>query len=145
MHRYCTSHNTNTTSEHFDKQCLICTYWKRVVQDPFEINTSEIWCQFSQFQHSGKFSGVNLLFIRHRSQTDPLRFHFTTQNSDKMGEQLKLRGVLSGHGNWVTAIATTQEDPTLVLTASRDKVNILSICESYVAIIWSHLVSSLPM
>jgi len=41
-----------------------------------------------------------------------------------MGEQLKLRGVLSGHGNWVTAIATTQEDPTLVLTASRDKVNI---------------------
>lgn len=62
-----------------------------------------------------------------------------------MGEQLKLRGVLSGHGNWVTAIATTQEDPTLVLTASRDKVNISSICESCVAIIGSHLVSSLPM
>lgn len=43
-----------------------------------------------------------------------------------MGEQLKLRGVLSGHGGWVTAIATTQEDPTLVLTASRDKVNFIS-------------------
>lgn len=42
-----------------------------------------------------------------------------------MGEQLKLRGVLSGHGNWVTAIATTQEDPTLVLTASRDKTIIV--------------------
>lgn len=39
-----------------------------------------------------------------------------------MGEQLKLRGVLSGHGGWVTAIATTQEDSTMVLTASRDKV-----------------------
>ena len=38
-----------------------------------------------------------------------------------MGEQLKLRGVLSGHGGWVTAIATTQEDATMLLTASRDK------------------------
>lgn len=39
-----------------------------------------------------------------------------------MGEQLKLKGVLSGHGNWVTAIATTAEDPTMLLSASRDKV-----------------------
>lgn len=38
-----------------------------------------------------------------------------------MGEALKLRGVLSGHGGWITAIATTQEDSTMVLTASRDK------------------------
>lgn len=41
-----------------------------------------------------------------------------------MGEQLKLRGVLSGHGGWVTAIATTQEDASLLLTASRDKVRL---------------------
>jgi len=41
----------------------------------------------------------------------------------RMGEQLKLRGVLSGHGGWVTAIATTPEDPNMILTASRDKVN----------------------
>ena len=41
---------------------------------------------------------------------------------NKMGEALKLRGVLSGHGGWITAIATTQEDSTMVLTASRDKV-----------------------
>jgi guanine nucleotide-binding protein subunit beta-2-like 1 protein len=41
-----------------------------------------------------------------------------------MGEQLKLRGSLSGHGGWVTAIATTPEDPNMILTASRDKVNI---------------------
>jgi guanine nucleotide-binding protein subunit beta-2-like 1 protein len=44
-----------------------------------------------------------------------------------MGEQLKLRGVLSGHGGWVTAIATTQEDASVLLTASRDKVCSLTI------------------
>jgi len=38
-----------------------------------------------------------------------------------MGEQLKLRGTLQGHGGWVTAIASTSEDPTMILTASRDK------------------------
>ncbi len=39
-----------------------------------------------------------------------------------MGEILKLRGELKGHGGWITAIATTQEDPNMILTASRDKV-----------------------
>jgi guanine nucleotide-binding protein subunit beta-2-like 1 protein len=39
-----------------------------------------------------------------------------------MGDQLKLRGVLAGHAGWVTAIATTAEDPNMILTASRDKV-----------------------
>ncbi len=41
-----------------------------------------------------------------------------------MGEQLPivtLKGVLSGHGNWVTSIATTPEDPNTILTGSRDK------------------------
>jgi len=38
-----------------------------------------------------------------------------------MGEQLKLRGTLQGHGGWITAIASTSEDPTMILTASRDK------------------------
>jgi len=38
-----------------------------------------------------------------------------------MGEQLKLRGILSGHGGWITAIATTSEDSSMILTASRDK------------------------
>ena len=41
----------------------------------------------------------------------------------KMGEQLKLRGMLSGHGGWITAIATTSEDSSMILTASRDKVS----------------------
>lgn len=38
-----------------------------------------------------------------------------------MGEQLKLRGVLEGHGGWVTQIATTPEFPNMILSASRDK------------------------
>lgn len=41
-----------------------------------------------------------------------------------MGEQLKLRGILSGHGGWITAIATTAEDSSMILTASRDKVSL---------------------
>jgi guanine nucleotide-binding protein subunit beta-2-like 1 protein len=42
-----------------------------------------------------------------------------------MGENLNLRGTLVGHGGWVTAIATTAEDPNMVLTASRDKTIIV--------------------
>lgn len=38
-----------------------------------------------------------------------------------MAEQLTLRGVLAGHSGWVTAIATTPEDPTMILSSSRDK------------------------
>jgi len=39
-----------------------------------------------------------------------------------MGDQLSLRGILKGHGAWVTSIATTPENPDIVLSASRDKV-----------------------
>jgi len=39
-----------------------------------------------------------------------------------MGEQLTLRGTLFGHGGWITSIATTAEDPNMILSASRDKV-----------------------
>jgi guanine nucleotide-binding protein subunit beta-2-like 1 protein len=38
-----------------------------------------------------------------------------------MSEQLALRGTLTGHNDWVTSIATTQEDPNLVLSSSRDR------------------------
>jgi len=38
-----------------------------------------------------------------------------------MSETLALRGTLYGHGDWVTSIATTAEDPNLVLSSSRDK------------------------
>ena len=36
-------------------------------------------------------------------------------------EQLTLRGTLLGHADWVTAIATTNEDATMVVSSSRDK------------------------
>jgi len=36
-------------------------------------------------------------------------------------EHLVLKGELKGHGGWVTAIATTLEQPDMLLTASRDK------------------------
>jgi len=38
-----------------------------------------------------------------------------------MPESLTFRGILSGHGDWVTSIATTAEDPNLILSSSRDK------------------------
>lgn len=41
-----------------------------------------------------------------------------------MRAALAYRGALSGHGGWVTAIATT-DDPDVLLTASRDKTLIL--------------------
>jgi len=37
-----------------------------------------------------------------------------------MSETLTQRGTLEGHGDWVTSIATTAEDPNLVLSSSRD-------------------------
>lgn len=42
-----------------------------------------------------------------------------------MGEQLTLRGTLVGHGGWVTAIATNNQDPNMILSASRDKTVIV--------------------
>ncbi|GMI45240.1 hypothetical protein TrCOL_g864 [Triparma columacea] len=38
-----------------------------------------------------------------------------------MSEQLTLRGSLKGHEDWVTSIATTPEDPNMILSSSRDK------------------------
>jgi guanine nucleotide-binding protein subunit beta-2-like 1 protein len=38
-----------------------------------------------------------------------------------MTEQLKLRGTLEGHSDWITQIATSPERPDIVLSASRDK------------------------
>jgi len=38
-----------------------------------------------------------------------------------MSESLTLRGTLQGHSDWVTSIATTPEDPEIVLSSSRDK------------------------
>lgn len=38
---------------------------------------------------------------------------------------LILQGVLSGHGNWVTAISTTAQRPDMILSASRDRTLIV--------------------
>lgn len=38
-----------------------------------------------------------------------------------MSESITLRGTLTGHCDWVTSIATTAEDPNLVVSSSRDK------------------------
>ena len=42
-------------------------------------------------------------------------------HEDMSDHNLTLRGSLTGHSNWVTSIATTSEDPNLVLSSSRDK------------------------
>jgi len=42
-----------------------------------------------------------------------------------MSESLVLKGELKGHENWVTAIATTEMDPDMILSASRDKTVIV--------------------
>jgi len=38
-----------------------------------------------------------------------------------MSESLQLRGILKGHGGWVTCIATSSENPDIILSGSRDK------------------------
>jgi len=38
-----------------------------------------------------------------------------------MGDQLTLRGELKGHNGWITSIATTMQQPDMLLTASRDR------------------------
>ena len=42
-----------------------------------------------------------------------------------MSEQLTYRGQLEGHNGWITAIATTAENPNMILTASRDKTIVI--------------------
>merc|ERR550539_2064914 len=42
-----------------------------------------------------------------------------------MSETLALRGTMKGHSGWVTAIATSPENPDIILSASRDKTIIV--------------------
>jgi len=42
-----------------------------------------------------------------------------------MSESLQFRGALRGHSGWVTAIATTPENPDMILSSSRDKTIIV--------------------
>jgi len=45
----------------------------------------------------------------------------TTSAPATSTESMSLRGTLTGHSGWVTQIATTSENPDLLLSASRDK------------------------
>ncbi|ODN77020.1 guanine nucleotide-binding protein subunit beta-like protein [Cryptococcus amylolentus CBS 6039] len=38
-----------------------------------------------------------------------------------MSEHLSFKGTLEGHSGWITAIATSSENPDMILTSSRDK------------------------
>jgi len=38
-----------------------------------------------------------------------------------MGDTLQLRGILKGHNGWVTCLATSAENPDMILSGSRDK------------------------
>jgi guanine nucleotide-binding protein subunit beta-2-like 1 protein len=42
-----------------------------------------------------------------------------------MSEHLVLRGTLEGHNGWVTALATSLENPNMLLSSSRDKTLIV--------------------
>ncbi|EFP89129.2 guanine nucleotide-binding protein subunit beta-like protein [Puccinia graminis f. sp. tritici CRL 75-36-700-3] len=42
-----------------------------------------------------------------------------------MSESLLFKGTLAGHAGWITAIATSAENPDMILTASRDKTIIV--------------------
>ena len=58
----------------------------------------------------------------------PPRNKLTNQSTQAtMSEALTLRGVLKGHSDWVTALATTSEDPGMIISASRDKTCLVSV------------------
>jgi len=51
----------------------------------------------------------------------PRVFHNLSNHPKTMTDSLQLRGILKAHGNWVTCIATSSENPDMLLTGSRDK------------------------
>ena len=38
-----------------------------------------------------------------------------------MGDVMTLRGTLAGHAGWVTCLATSEANPSLLVSGSRDK------------------------
>lgn len=59
----------------------------------------------------------------HREKDDNSYTNQLTSAATMSGisETLTLRGTLRGHGDWITSLATTPEDPNLLLSSSRDK------------------------
>lgn len=63
----------------------------------------------------------NFIQLHSRSHVQR-REHFLTstdQSTTIMAESLRFLGSLAGHNGWVTAIATSSENPDMILTASR--------------------------
>merc|ERR1711966_351032 len=50
---------------------------------------------------------------------------YATRSTRDMATQMQLRGVLKGHENWVTSIATPLDNSDILLSSSRDKTVIL--------------------
>jgi hypothetical protein len=55
-----------------------------------------------------------------------LSFPFLSPPPFIMSDQLRYLGQMAGHKGWVTAIATSSENPDMILTASRGEYFILS-------------------
>ncbi|RDK43592.1 G-protein comlpex beta subunit CpcB [Aspergillus phoenicis ATCC 13157] len=55
----------------------------------------------------------------------PPAFIPLSSQTPNMAEQLVLRGTLEGHNGWVTCLATSLENPNMLLSGSRDKTLII--------------------
>ena len=60
---------------------------------------------------------LRLMVVLQETPYSPLHIHHISP----LDQHLILRSSLTGHSNWVTSIATTSEDPNLVISSSRDK------------------------
>ena len=59
------------------------------------------------------------------SVTYPSSSSLLSLHLPSMGEQLVMRGTLEGHSGWVTSLATSLENPHMLLSGSRDKTLII--------------------
>ncbi|KAF6516918.1 hypothetical protein HZS61_004121 [Fusarium oxysporum f. sp. conglutinans] len=66
-------------------------------------------------------AGKRTAALAKKAHLDPLH-RLVTAN---MAEQLILKGTLEGHNGWVTSLATSMENPNMLLSASRDKTLII--------------------
>ena len=60
-----------------------------------------------------------------RKGINPIPSRSLTLYLPSMAEQLVIRGTLEGHSGWVTSLATSLENPNMLLSGSRDKTLII--------------------
>ncbi|KAL4882082.1 WD40-repeat-containing domain protein [Aspergillus karnatakaensis] len=72
-------------------------------------------------------SDVLRLLRQHVRDNSATGFHAAKDRKTEsiMAEQLVLRGTLEGHNGWVTSLATSLENPNMLLSGSRDKTLII--------------------